>query len=246
MLAAALAAGAAGGTRAQGMQDLHIVDSPTAGILGHGAYRFEGSVGPGNDLLFGVSVGFHDRLHLGMSFGLQNFIGRGDIELNDRPGFHARLRILEEGYAGPAFALGVDTQGEGYWLEDDERYERKSYGLYGVLSKNYYALRNIGFHGGVNYSFERRDEESIDFFAGLTIEAFTGMTLLLDYDAALDDDDQTVGSTRTRGRGYLDAGIRFDVGGTLSIRLLFKDLTGNYTPQQGVARSLEIFYTNWF
>ena len=246
VLSAALVVCAAAQPSAQGIQDLEIVESPTAGILGHGAYRFEGSVGPGNDLLFSVAVGFHDRLQLGMSFGLQNFIGRGDIELNDRPGFQVRLRVLEEGFAGPAFAVGVDTQGEGYWIEDDERYERKSYGLYGVLSKNYYVLRNVGVHGGINYSFERRDEESIDFFAGLTIEAFTGMSLLLDYDASLDDDDETVPSTRTRGRGYLDTGVRFDFGQTLSIRLLFKDLMGNYTPEKGVARTVEIFYTNWF
>ncbi|MDD3642692.1 MAG: hypothetical protein PHQ19_04420 [Candidatus Krumholzibacteria bacterium] len=242
---AALFAGAEG-LGAQGVQDLHVVESPTAGILGHGAYRFEGAVGPGSDLLFSVGVGFHDRLQIGMSFGLQNFIGRGEIEINDRPGFQARLRVLEESYAGPAFALGVDTQGEGCWIEDDERYERKSCGVYGALSKNYYALRNIGLHGGINYSFEKRDEESIDLFAGLTIEVFSGMSLLLDYDASFDDDDETLASTRTRGRGYLDAGARFDFGGTLSMRLLFKDLTGNYAPERGVARTLEIFYTNWF
>ena len=242
----ALHAGTTSVARAQGLEDLRVVESPTAGIPGHGAYLFEGTVGPGNDLLFGVAVGFYDRLMLGVSFGLQRFIGRGEIEINERPGFQARLRVIEERFAGPALAVGIDTQGEGYWLRADQRYERKSHGLYGVVSKNYYALRNIAVHGGANYSFENRDESSIDFFAGLSIEVVNGARLLLDYDAALDDDAPGVSTTRTRGRGYLDAGVSFDFSGNLSIRFLIKDLTGNYLPASGVARSLEIIYINWF
>ncbi len=230
----------------QGLEDLKIVDSPTAGILPHGAYMFEGSVGPGNGLLFGVEIGFHDRLMLGVSYGVQEFIGRGDIEANDRPGFQARFRLIEEGFAGPAFALGVDTQGEDMFIENDERYERKSKGIYAVLSKNYFMLRNFALHGGINHSFERKYENGINFFGGITLEALTGMTLLLDYNAALDDDDTELPSCRTKGRGYLDSGVQFTYRENLRIRLLFKDLLGNYTPKRGVARTLEIFYIGYF
>ena len=65
-------------------EDITIVESPTAGMIPHGSYMYEGSVGPLNSLLFGCNVGFKDRLMLGVSFGLQNFIGRGDIKKNDR------------------------------------------------------------------------------------------------------------------------------------------------------------------
>lgn len=247
VLAAALVLAACRGAGAQVLvEDLEIVDSPTAGILSHGSYMFDGSVGPGNDLLFGLRIGFHDRLMLGASFGVQNFIGRGEIDVNERPGFQLRLRLIEEGMAGPAFALGVDTQGEGAWIDSAERYERKSPGVYGVLSRNFYMLTNIGVHGGAGYSFEDRDEKGIDFFAGISIEMVPGMTLLFDYDAALDDDDPEVPTTRTRSRGYLDGGVRFDYRENLRIRVLFKDLTGNYLPERGVARSIEISFIDWF
>jgi hypothetical protein len=245
-MAAAAVMAAAGGAKAQLLEDLKVVSTPTAGIIGHGSYMFEGKIGPGNDLLFGMAVGFHDRLMAGMSFGLQNFVGRGKIEANNLPGFLVRFRLIEEGLAGPAFAIGIDTQGEGRYDETDERYERKSLGAYGVVSRNFDARINIGVHGGINYSFENRDEGGIDLFAGMTLTVIPGLTLLLDYEPCFDDDDPDVETTRTRGRGYLDTGVRFDYGENLRLRMLFKDLLGNYIPESGVARSIEIVYINWF
>jgi hypothetical protein len=246
VIAAAAVIVAASGTEAQLLEDLKVVSTPTAGLIGHGAYLFEGRLGPENDLLFGMGVGFHDRLMVGLSFGLQNFIGRGDIEVNNLPGFLVRVRLIEEGLAGPAFALGIDTQGEGRYLDDDSRYERKSLGAYAVVSRNFDARINIGLHGGINYSFENEDQGGLDLFAGTSFTVIPGLTLLLDYDASFDDDDPDIESTRTRGRGYLDCGVRFDYGENLRLRFLFKDLLGNYIPESGVARSVELVYMNWF
>ena len=223
-----------------------LVDSPTAGILPHGAYLFQGSFGPRSSLIFGVKIGFHDRIMVGVSFGMQEFIGTGDIQLNDKPGFEARLRILEENLRGPALALGIDTQGEDAYIEDDERYERKSKGFYAVISKNYRLLSDFSVHGGVNYSLEDTDEQGLNAFGGISIELVEGFSLLLDYNAALDDNDADVGSSRTRGRGYLDSGVRFDYMENLRLKVLFKDLLGNYEPEKGVARSIEILYINYF
>lgn len=228
------------------IEDIYIVDSPTAGILPHGGYILNGSIGPSSSLLFGVKVGFHDRLMLGASFGIQNFVGRGEIEINDKPGFEVRLRVIEEEIIGPALAIGIDTQGEDIYLDDLERYERKSKGFYVVISRNYRLIRDFSLHGGVNYSLEREDEEGVNFFAGTALELIPGFHLLLDYNAAIDDDDADNISARTRGRGYLDAGFRFDYRENLRIKLNFKDLLDNYIPESGIARSFEIFYVNYF
>ena len=231
----------------QTFEDLYIVDSPTAGLLWHGGYLFQGSIGPDNSLLFGVQVGFHDRLMLGMSFGFQEFIGRGDVSVNDKPGFQVRVRLLEESEIAPALALGIDTQGEGFYFEEAERYEFKSKGFYGVVSKNY-ALLSAGFslHGGVNYSLENKDEDGINIFGGFILELFRGFSVLLDYNAALDDNDDNVPSSLTRGRGYLDTGLRFDFSENFRLKILFKDLLDNYKPESGVARTIEMFYANYF
>ncbi len=88
------------------LEDLKVVSTPTAGLIGHGAYLFEGRIGPGNDLLFGMGVGFHDRLMVGMSFGLQNFIGKGDIKRE-----HYALHLEEyevEIIAGRPFVSQLD------------------------------------------------------------------------------------------------------------------------------------------
>lgn len=227
-------------------EEVYLVDSPTAGILPHGSYLFHGSVGPRNSLLFGIKIGFHERLMLGASFGFQEFIGRGDVDINEKPGFEMRLRILEEWEYRPAFAIGIDTQGEDAYLDDVNRYERKSKGFYGVFSKNYYLIRDFSLHGGINYSLENEDEEGVNAFGGFSLGLFPGLSLLLDYSASFDDDDSEVVTHRTRGRGYLDSGVRFDYMDRLRLKVLFKDLLGNYIPENGVARSIEIFYVNYF
>lgn len=230
----------------QEVEDVYIVDSPTAGLLAHGGYLLQGSIGPHNSLLFGVQVGFHDRIMLGVSFGFQEFIGRGDVSINDKPGFQVKLRLLEESEIAPALALGIDTQGEGFYIEEDERYEVKSKGFYGIISKNYTLLGDFSLHGGANYSLENKDEDGISVFGGLILELFPGFSVLLDYNAALDDNDEDVPSSRTRGRGYLDTGLRFDFSDSVRLKILFKDLLGNYEPEKGVSRTVELFYVNYF
>ena len=227
-------------------EEISLVASPTAGIIPHGAYAFRGSLGPNSGLLFGARVGFRDRLMVGVSYGVQEFIGRGDVRANDIPGFQLRLRLVEEKMQGPAIAVGIDTQGEDGYIEDWERYERKSRGFYIVFSKNYRLIRDFSLHGGVNWSLEDDDEDGIDLFAGLAFEVAPGFVILGDYTAALNDDDKDVETSLTRGRGYLDAGVRFDYGENLRLKVLFRDLTGNYIPENGVARTVEIFWLDWF
>lgn len=242
-LALTLATGPAAG---QMLEDVTTVDGPTAGVLPHGGYLFFGSIGPESSMLFAVKVGFFDRLMLGASFGLQQFIGRGDITLNDRLGFEVRLRVIEESETGPAIALGIDTQGQDAFIESSNRYERKSKGAYVVIGKNYRLIQDFTVDAGVNYSFENRDEGGVDVFGGFALGVVKGLSLLLEYDPALNDNDAKVPSHLTRGRGYLDVGARLDYRDNLRFKILFKDLFGNFRPEAGVSRSIEVFYINSF
>jgi hypothetical protein len=235
-----------GPVRSQILEDIVVVSSPTAGVLPHGGYQLRGSLGPQSSILVGIDIGFFDRAMLGMSFGLQRFIGRGNIEFNDRPGFEVRVRVIDESESGPALALGVNTQGEGIYFEEEERYERKSQGVFAVVSKNYRLIEDVSFHGGVGYSFERKDEEGVNAFGGISLELIKGFSVLCDYNAALDDNDTDVPGHRTRGRGYLDGGLRFDYRDNLRLKILFKDLLGNYISESGVFRSIEVSYLNSF
>jgi len=69
---------------------------------------------------------------------------------------------------------------------------------------------------------------------------------LVEYSGAFDDNNTDLSSCLTRGRGYLDTGVRIDYKENLRIRFLFKDLLDNYIPSPGVTRSVEIPYVNYF
>lgn len=243
---AALAILAAPAARAQRLEDPMIASVPSAGVLPHGGYFFHGSFGPGSSILAAAAVGFFDRILLGASFGLQEVIGRGDMSVNDRVGLQARLRLVEETMTRPAFTLGIDTQGEGKYIESAKRYERKSRGVFFVAGKNYRLIDDLSLNAGVNYSLENRDESGVNLFGGVDFGIVPWMSLLFDYDAALDDGDAGVATSRTRGKGYLDAGVRLDYHENLRFKILFKDLLGNYRPEAGVYRSIEVWYINVF
>ena len=107
-------------------------------------------------------------------------------------------------------------------------------------------IEDFSIHGGVNYSFETKDEEGVNVFGGLSLESVKGFSVLLDYNAAFDDNDTGVATHRMRSRGYLDSGLRFDYRDNLRFKIFFKDLLDNYLPASGVDRSIEVFYVSSF
>ena len=225
-------------------EPIYAIDSPTAGILGDGEYHVRGRVGPESSILMSVRIGFFDVVQLGSSFGMQRVFERNDVSVNDQVGFQARIRVIEE-YATPALALGFDSQGVGVYNESTDRYERKSPGFYGVLSKNWLiAVGEVSLHGGLNYSLETTDEDGFDMFAAWEWLMFRGFSVVLDADAAINDNrkDGVYGG----GGVYLDGAARLNYGANLSMMLIFRDLTGNYEPDRRVAREFEFALVSFF
>jgi hypothetical protein len=233
-----------GEARAGFLEPIYMVDSPTAGILGHGEYHIQGRIGPESSILMGFRVGVRNRVHLGVSFGMQNVFSYEPIDVNEKVGFQFRLRLLEEGN-GPALALGFNNQGTGRYHDETERYDRKSRGFYGVLSRNWkIPVGNLSLHGGVNYSLEDRDDDDPDVFAAVDWEVVPGLELLLDLDAAFNDsaDDGQFGG----GGPYLDGAVRVSYGENLSMMLIFRDLTKNFEPERRIGREFEIAFVDFF
>jgi hypothetical protein len=213
--------------------DTRIIDDPTAEPLGRGFLRWEIGAGPEGSVLTSLGVGVLDRLQFGLSYGLQELIGEGDIEFNPRPGVQAQVLVLDA-VGLPAVALGFDSQGRGRWLDASDRYERKSLGFYGVASWNLMAgsLFLTSLSAGMNYSMEGA-RESPDFFAGVAEGIGRHFSLLLDYDFGWDDrgNDQN--------QGYLDLGLQWRLERGAGVRLLFRDLFENAGP---IGRELNFFY----
>lgn len=231
---------------AQVAQVVYVVDKPTAGILNDGAYLLRGRLGPESSFLASLRMGFRERFQVGVSFGMQRIFERGSPEFNDQVGFRVRLRVLDE-LEAPALAVGFDSQGLGTYHEQDtvERYDRKSLGLYVVLSKNYALVAGqLSVHGGGSWSTEREDDDDPNIFAGADWNLFERLSLLLDADLALNDNIDN--SSFGQGGVYIDAGIRWSYGASLVMTLIFRDLSGNFGRSRSVGREFELALIDFF
>ena len=231
---AAWVLGAAGVAHA----DSRLIDSHTAMVPAHGEVRLEIGAGPDGAVLTGANVGLFERLSVGISYGMSEVIGRGDVVANPRPGIQFSALILDEANL-PAIGVGYDSQGHGRWIEAYERYERKSPGFYAVATQNLLVTSSdllTSLSAGVNYSLEP-NRQAMDAFMGMTQMFGRGLGVLVDYDFALDD-----AAAVDANRGYLDLGIQWKFGGGSHVRFLLRDLFGNYEGQGKVARELNFFY----
>jgi hypothetical protein len=216
-LSSAVPAGAMGPPR-------NLVDTPTAGTVAAGTFETRSKVFPGGGLELRVDIGLANWLSLGGSYGGLQIIGDGDPDWNPEPGFAVKIRVIEEDYFLPALALGVDTQGSGYWDAHRERYQYQSRGIYAVVSKNYAWYGDLTLHGGMNRTLEGNDP-NLNPFLGLEKSLGGYWSLALEYDSAFNDDrnDGAYG----KGRGYLNGAVSWNLSPEMQVRLVVRDMLRN-------------------
>lgn len=230
----------------QDIQPRKLVDCPTAGLLPKGSFDLEIRTFSGGGLLVQASVGLTDRLAMGLCFGGGNIIGAGKVDWNPRPEAQIKYRLFEESSLWPAVAIGFDSQGYGSYSDSSERYEIKSKGVYGVLSKNYTLWgRPLGLHLGSNYSFEKKDgDDDISFFLGLDKSLNEELSVVVEYDLALNDDHQD--GVFGTGRGYFNLGLRWNIERRFFFELDIKNLTDNIENLSAFNRELRIVTLQFF
>ena len=223
-----------------------LVDAPTAGVLQRGEAAVFSKVYRNNGLLAGAEVGLFPRFMFGVSYGGENVVGNEEPTWRERVEFRAKFRILDESPKYPAVVVGFDSQGHGAWHKEVDRYDIKSKGFYVAASRNFVFLGNLGFHLGVNYSLEVDDDEGLDFWAGVDKSIGNQVTLLCEYDLALNDNaDQDIeGLDRLSGygRGYLNAGVSIRFTDDLDLRVQAYDLLENSPGTMGLDRAVMINY----
>ena len=245
---------------AQPYPPINLVSIPTAGTLPRGAYTFETLLSKNGGLTPKLSVGLTDNFSFGVSFGIQNLIGNEKSTINKTtPELQIKYRVFEESESMPALVYGIDTQGRGhftdtlYHINSNEmaiinRYEQKAWGMYLGFSKNWNLFGNLGIHGGFCKSISENDDGDKDFniFFGIDKELNHAFSLLLEYDAALNDNNYEFEDISFgKGKGYLNSGIRWAVSPNLMMEINFNDIRKN-TEAQYTNREIKIMYSESF
>ena len=217
----------------------YLVDMPTAGILEKGFVGVNTDILPNGVLDVAIEAGVFDNVSFGISYGGSNLIGTGKVDWYKLPGVNLRVRIVNETTLIPAITLGFDSQGKGNYIDSLSRYEIKSPGFFGAVSKNFEFLGYLSLHGTINYSLEQKDGDNFaDIRVGAEKTLGSSFSLVVEYDLAFNDDKKSSVAT---GRGYLNTGIRWSVGDGLTLGFDLRDLLSNKSNTKYAAdRSLKI------
>ena len=228
-----------------------LVTVPSAGTLVRGSYAMQMRVQKGGGLTSSLSVGITDRFQFGLSFGSANLIGDDSLVWYPRPEANIKYRIIDETESMPGISFGLDTQGQGQYNDADSlmRYDVKAMGLYAAASKNWVTpLGNLGVHMGTNYNFTEVNDgdKDVNYFFGFDIEFNPELSVIMEYNAALNENDMTAKTMSISRGGYLNAAIRWTFVEHLHIEMDFNNLLFDEEKVDYFQRELKITYIEYF
>ena len=248
---------------------LNLVNIPTAGTLPRGSFTLESLIIKSGGIVPRLSVGFTDNFTFGVSYGVQNLIGDAKPSINKTtPEVQIKYRIFDESEKMPALVYGLDTQGRGEFHKQDSilsisgksdstrtlnRYDQKAWGMYIVFSKNWNLMGNLGMHAGISKSLSENDDgdKDLNVFFGFDKELNRSFSLLVEYDAALNDNltEDDYGAIKKitfgKGKGYLNAGVRWAISSNLMLEVNFNDINQN-TEAEYTNREIKVIYSESF
>ena len=229
----------------------NLVSVPSAGTLVRGSYAMQMRVQKNGGLTSSLSVGITDRFQFGLSFGSANLIGDDSLEWYPRPEANLKYRLIDETTSMPGVSIGLDTQGQGQFNEADTlmRYDVKAMGIFAAASKNWVTpLGNLGLHMGTNYNFAEVNDgdKDINYFFGFDMEFNPELSILLEYNAALNENDMTAKTMSISKGGYLNAAIRWTFVERLHIEMDFNNLLFDDEKVDYFNRELKITYIEYF
>ena len=228
-----------------------LITLPTAGTLQRGSFALEMRIQKFGGLTSSISVGLTDRFQLGISYGSANLIGDDSLIWYPKPETNLKYLLIDESETSPGISLGIDTQGLGKFNSGDSlmRYDTKALGLFAVASKNWVTpLGNLGWHFGSNYNFvETNDnDKDVNFFMGFDIEFNPELSIMLEYNAALNENNMTSKNIAISRGGYLNAGMRWTFVERLHIEMDFNNLMFDKKKVDYFNREIKITYIEYF
>jgi len=231
-----------------------LIDIPTAGTLPRGYFGIGLRLYSYGGAIAYTDIGISNRFLLGISFGADSTLGAVEPRWNPDMEFNVKFRLVDELEFFPAISVGYNSQGDGHYDKRYKRYAYKSKGFYAVASRSFYFYKwTSGWHGGVNYSTENsRDKNgNISLFVGFDATFNYDLAFLMEYDFALNDNEGTVPmgypyNYSGKGRGYLNASLKWLFTDNLEMELILKDLLVNRHESKMVSREVRFQYIDHF
>jgi hypothetical protein len=221
---------------------LFLVDTPIAGILPATSGSVDVTLYPDGGILACFVYGLQKNFNVGLSFGATRFFGAGALTWNNLPGIMVRYRFFEETPVYPAVIAGFDTQGRDGYFPSDRQYAVKSPGMFVAVSKNYFFYGSVSFHGGLNYTAERYDEDmSPNLFFGMEKTIGPIISILGEYNFAFDNDKESKGFWN----GNLNLGVRIASKIGFNVDFLLKNLLTKNPYYPNVIRELRVQYVRY-
>ena len=216
--------------------DTSLIDIPTAGILDYYGFliktRFFNEGGVVGSLNFGVM----ERLNLGASMHVEQFIGSSSDIKMVRPEIQVKFRFFDGGYYTPALALGYNGQGC-FYDKNQKKYMEKGRGLFVVGSKEF-GMPNLVFHGGLNVS--DFDDNYIFGFIGMNYTLEDQVSFIFEYDNFFHSNDPSRVNIGTR--FYITPYFQLD----LALREVGKDSFFSNGAKRKSERTVQISYVTSF
>lgn len=231
-----------------------LVDMPTAGTLPRGYYNIGIRFYTGGGAIAKTDIGLSSRLTMGISYGAEQVISNDDPDWNPGIEFNIKFRLVDELEYFPAITVGYNSQGNGAFSEEYDRYTYKSRGFYGVVSRSFYFMQwTSGWHVGLNYSQEHDvdGDKNINFFGGFDATFNYNLALIAEYDLALNDDRGSLPNGDPypfggKGRGYLNMGVKWLFTENLELEAIVKDILINRRESDTITREIRINYIDKF
>ena len=221
-----------------------IVEMPTAGIIPKSSFSIETKFFEMGGLSIKFDVAPFDGFNMGLSFGGTNVIGEKQVSLQELPGVNLKIRIFDETLYSPAIVLGFDSQGQGYYYKEYNRFKTQSPGLFLSASKSFkWKLGDIATHFGLNYSFEPPNtERALNFYLGIEHSIYNFASLNIEYNANLDDSNKMI----LEAQGSINAAIRISVTQGITFEIQGIDLLANTKNSTGFSRTIAFEYIGLF
>jgi len=214
----------------------YIVDMPTAGVIPKYTYSAIAVLSGNDGIMTEISASPFTNVNLGISFGGSYLLGANKAEWQRLPGFHLRVRLLDEKINLPAILLGFSSQGRGSYSNKSNTYQSISPGFFLAFSKNYYwILGNLALHGGINYTLEPEPESHIpNLYFGFEQSVANNLAVNME----LNPNTISNKISNYTDKALFNTCIRWSVIPQFTVELHFRDIllnNGNNSPWRGIA-----------